>query len=286
MTLPFIADGWSASVKRPGLAGLLFAGNLILGIILAIPVLMAFSQAVSSTGFSPELSEEFDIALWADLMEESGPVFQTMLAQLFWILPVLYIWKVGAAVGIVYALSGDRDGSFWTGLGKHAGRALLLGLPYVVMAGLIILGIMLINIVVSLVFSGEVLLFWVRFVGTPVLLILALAVLDMMHDFARLELVIRKKGVWICFFEGIRWFFRSGTGQAIYLTWFVIGLVALALPFWADLAFGGLFLAFVLQQALLYVRSLVTVGWLGSEVFFFQEIIPVEPDATQEQVAQ
>jgi hypothetical protein len=283
MTLPFIADGWSASVKRPGLAGLLFAGNLILGIILAIPILMAFSQAVSSTGFSPELSKEFDIALWADLMQESGPVFQTMLAQLFWILPVLYIWKVSSAVGIVHALSGNRDGSFWTGLGKHAGPALLLGIPYVVMAGLVILGTLILNALISVVLSGEVLLFWLRFVATPVLLILALAVLDMMHDFARLELVIRKRGVWNSFLAGIRWFFRSGTGQAIYMIWFVIGLVALFLPFWADLAFGGLFLAFVFQQVLLYVRSLVTVGWLGSEVFFFQEVVPPEPEVPQEQ---
>ena len=274
MILPFIADGWSASVKRPGLAGLLFAGNLVLGFILAIPILMAFSQAVSSTGFSPELSREFDIALWADLVQESGPVFQTMLAQLFWVLPVLYVWKTGAAVGVVSALSGDRTGSCWTGLGKHAGPALLLGIPYVVMAGLIILGILLINVLISLILSGEVLLFWVRFVATPVLLILALAVVDMMHDFARLELVIRDKRVWNSFTAGIRWFFRSGTGQGIYLTWFVIGLATLFLPFWADLAFGGLFLAFLLQQALLFVRSLVTVGWLGSEVFFFQEIVP------------
>lgn len=279
MILPFISDGWSASVKRPGLAGLLFAGNLILGIILAIPILMAFSQAVSDTGFSPELAEEFDIALWADILEESGPVFQTMLAQLFWVLPVLYLWKVGAGAGIVYALGGDRERSFWTGLGKYAGKSLLLGLPFVAMAGLVILGVLLITALISVVVSGEVVLFWLRLIAVPILLILALAVLDMMHDFARLELILRNRGVWESWSSGIGWFFRSGTAQGIYLVWFVIGLFALVLPFWADMAIGGLFLAFLLQQALLYVRSLVSVGWLGSEVFFFQEVMPQEEPA-------
>lgn len=285
MTTRFIADGWSASAKRPGLAGLLFAGNLLLGLILAVPILVAFSSAVSGTGFSPELAEEFDAALWADLMQESGPVFQTMLQQLFWILPLLYLWKVGSSVGVLYALSGDGDRSFWKGLGSYGGKALLLGLPFVGMAALIALGVVVLNILMSVLISGEVALFWLRLIIAPIVLILALAVLDMMHDFARLELVVSGKGVGASFSAGIGWFFRSGTAQTIYLGWFVIGLVALAVPFWADLAIGGILLGFVLQQVLLYLRAMVTVGWLGSELRFFEEVMDAPGDTAPSDAA-
>ena len=277
MTSRFLSEGWSASLKRPGLAGLLYAGNLVLGIILSIPILMAFSQAVSETGYSPELAKEFDIALWADLMQESGPMVSTMLRQLFWIIPVFYLWKVGSTIGVVYAMRGERDGSFWAGLGKYGGRALLLGLPFVAMAVVAIVGILLLTVVLGFALPGEVIQFWIRFVGAPILILMLLAILDLMHDFARLELVLRERPVMTSWWAGIGWFFRSGSAQAIYLTWLIISVVALIVPFWVDLAMGGLFLAFLFQQALLYVRSLVTVGWLTSEVMLFEELT-VEDD--------
>lgn len=278
MTTRFISAGWSASLKRPGLAVLLFAGNLILGLILAIPILVAFSSAVSETGFSPELAEEFDIALWADLMQESGPVFQTLLKQLLWALPLLYLWKVGSAVGVVFALGEDGERSFWTGLGRYGGKALLLGLPFFGMAVLAILGILLVVTLISLVVSGEVMLFWLRLIVAPALLVLTLAVLDMMHDFARLELVVKGRDVWASWWAGIGWFFRSGTAQGIYLGWFVVGTFLIIAPFWLDLAVGGILLAFLLQQTILYLRAMVTVGWLGSELRFFEEVAPAETE--------
>lgn len=264
-------------MKRPGLAGLLYAGNLLLGIILSIPILVAFSNAVSETGYSPDLAAEFDAALWADLLRESGPLVSTMLTQLLWILPVLYLWKVGSTVGVVHAMRGDRTGSFWEGLGKYAGKALILGIPFLVLAILAVLGIALLIALLSAAPIGEVGQFWIRFVVAPIVIILAVAVVDLMHDFARLELVLGGQSVWNAMYAGMSWFWQSGSAQALYMVWLVIGSVALIIPFWADMAMGGLFLAFLLQQALLYVRSMVTVGWLTSEVLLFQELDPGEP---------
>ncbi|MDA0875524.1 MAG: hypothetical protein O3C45_10760 [Bacteroidetes bacterium] len=277
MIVRILTDGWGAAVKRPGLAGLLYAGNLILGIILSIPILVAFSNAASETGWSPDLASEFDAALWADLLRESGPLVSTMLSQLLWVLPVLYLWKVGSTVGIVHAMRGDRTGSFWEGLGKYAGKAIVLGLPFLVLAGLMVLGIVLLIALLSASPIGEVGQFWIRFVVAPILIVLAVAVVDLMHDFARLELVLRGQTVWNAMYAGMGWFWQSGSAQALYMAWLVIGSLALILPFWADMAVGGLFLAFLLQQALLFVRSMVSVGWLTSEVLLFQELEPGEP---------
>jgi hypothetical protein len=276
MTLRLLNEGWSASVKRPGLAGLLYAGNLLLGIILSIPILVAFSNAVSESGYSPDLAAEFDIALWTDILRESGSLVTTMLLQLLWVLPVLYLWKVGSTVGVVHAMRGEQTGSFWEGLGRYAGKALLLGIPFLVLAVLSVLGIALLTALLSAAPVGEVAQFWIRFVAAPILIILAVAVIDMMHDFARLELVLNGQSVWNAMFAGMSWFWQSGSAQALYMAWLVIGSVALILPFWADMAMGGLFLAFLFQQALLYVRSMVTVGWLTSEVLLFQELGGVE----------
>lgn len=266
-------------MKRPGLAGLLYAGNLLLGIILSIPILVAFSNAVSESGYSPDLAAEFDAALWADILRESGPLVSTMLLQLLWVLPVLYLWKVGSTVGVVHAMRGDRTASFWEGLGKYAGKALILGIPFLVLAILAVLGIALLIALLSAAPIGEVGQFWIRFVVAPILIILAVAVVDMMHDFARLELVLGGQSVFNSMYAGMNWFWQSGSAQALYMVWLVIGSVALILPFWADMAMGGLLLAFLLQQALLYVRSMVTVGWLTSEVLLFQELDPGEPAA-------
>lgn len=277
MIVRILNDGWSASVKRPGLAGLLYAGNLLLGIILSIPILVAFSSAVSESGYSPDLAAEFDVALWADILRDSGPLVSTMLMQLLWVIPVFYLWKIGSTVGVVHAMRGDRTGSFWEGVGRYAGKALLLGLPFLVLAILAVAGLALITALLSAAPIGEVGQFWIRFVVAPILIILSVAVIDMMHDFARLELVLRGESVWNSMYAGMDWFWQSGSAQALYMLWLVIGSLTLILPFWADMALGGLFLAFLLQQALLYVRSLVTVGWLTSEVMLFQELDPREP---------
>ena len=277
MIVRILNDGWSASVKRPGLAGLLYAGNLLLGIILSIPILVAFSSAVSESGYSPDLGVEFDVALWADILRDSGPLVSTMLMQLLWVIPVFYLWKIGSTVGVVHAMRDDRTGSFWEGVGRYAGKALLLGLPFLVLAILAVAGLALITALLSAAPIGEVGQFWIRFVVAPILIILSVAVIDMMHDFARLELVLRSKSVWNSMYAGMDWFWQSGSAQALYMLWLVIGSLTLILPFWADMALGGLFLAFLLQQTLLYVRSLVTVGWLTSEVMLFQELDPGEP---------
>ena len=110
-------------MKRPGLAGILYAINLAVGIILSIPIFVAFAAAISDSGFSPEMSEQFDIALWADMLEETGPIFQILMGQLIWMIPLIYIWKVASSVAVVYAVQGSGEGivlaRHWTAYGAR-----------------------------------------------------------------------------------------------------------------------------------------------------------------------
>ena len=63
----------------------------------------------------------------------------------------------------------------------------------------------------------------------------------------------------------------------LYAAWFLVAALLLAAPAFLDAAFtagtaGTIWLLFGLQQALLVLRAAVTVGWLGSEVAFFEAV--------------
>lgn len=272
MSTHYFSSGLAAARKRPGLTAILYVANLALGLILSIPILIAFSQSTATTGFSPEMAEGFDITLWADLLEDSGPVFQTMISQLIWILPLLFLWKVASSVGLVHALSAGGGRSFWQGVGRHTGKAALLGLLYLVPTFALIFGVAIVAVILSAFLTGEVGSFWVQFVFTPLVIFLGIAFVDMMHDFGRIELVLADKSVTESWFAGMKWPLKSGIANSIYIGWMLVGLVVLIIPVVLDFSMGSIFLAFIIQQILLFARSMVTVGWIGSEVFFFEDV--------------
>ena len=269
-------------MKRPGLAGILYGINITMGVILSIPIFIAFAAAISDSGFSPEMAEQFDIGLWADMLEETGPIFQILMGQLIWMIPLIYIWKVASSVAVVHAVQGSGEGSFWQGVGQHTGRALLLGLPFVGMALTLLIAVVILVTILGFLLTGEVVQFWIRFVFTPIILFIGLAFVDMMHDFARIELVVGKKKIMESWFAGVTWFLHSGTAHAVYLGWLAIGLVTMILPLWANVAVGGLFLAFLLQQTLLFIRSMVTVGWIASEVMLYEDLVDEDVEVDED----
>lgn len=107
MPLQYLSNGFSSARSRPKLAAILYVANLALGLIVSIPLFVAFAQATAESGYGPELAENFDLSIWADIVEQSGPVFQSLISQLLWILPLLFLWKVASSVGLVHALSKD-----------------------------------------------------------------------------------------------------------------------------------------------------------------------------------
>ncbi len=288
MSVHYLKSGIDSTRACPGLIVLLYFANLAMGLILSIPILIAFSSVLSSSGFSPELAEEFDLSLWADMLKESGPVLQTVFAQILWLIPVIYIWKIVLSVGLIEAHVNGGGGSFWKGVGRDTGRATILGLVYLVIFVASVIGVLIVASLLSTVLSGERGTFWVWFIFTPLAIFMTMALIDMMHDFGRLELVVSGKGIIESWLAGMKWPFISGNANSIYLGWMVLGLVTLFIPLLLDLRMGGIFLAFLVQQLFLFLRAGVTVGWIASEVHFFEdERVAMEPaiasDATTEE---
>ena len=272
-----LTAGFKGMRRRPGLVVLIYAMNLALAFILSIPVAMALGSAVGSTGFDADLAAGFDLVLWADIIEEVGEALQGLQLQLLWMIPFYLLWKAAASVGLIHALRGDAVRSFWQGVGRYTGKAVLLGLLFL---GLVFVGIVGLAIVVgslSVLWPGEVGSFWINLVLLPTLLISILAVLDLMHDYARMALVVDEQKVVRAMGIGLAWPFKHGQASWLYVAWFVPAALLLLLPTVLDMNVaaatgGGIWGLFLMQQILLLLRAAVTVGWFGSETALYETV--------------
>ena len=269
--------GFSGIARRFGLVVLLYAVGGLVAFVLSIPIHNALADVVGPTGFGPDLAGSFDVVLWADIMEAVGTTLGAVVAQLLWVVPLYLVWKTAAHVGLVHALRGSRVRSFWQGVGRYTGRALLLALLY----GLMLLGVALILFVILVLlgtlWQGEVANFWITAVIVPTLLITFLSVLDLMHDYSHIALVADSQSVESAWWTGIKWPFRHGASSRLYVMWFALAALTLVFPTLLDLSFTAettrsIWLLFILQQIALLARAAVTVGWIGSEVAFFEDV--------------
>lgn len=270
MSQHYFKYGIETARSRPGLAGLLYGVNLVVGLIVTVPIYLALSSATGSTGFAADMASQFDITLWTDVMEKAAPAFQALVGQLFWILPLYFLWKVASSVGIIHTLESRGVHSFWHGVGEHTRKAVLLGLVFLVPLIAIGIGVAILIVVLQIVWSGEAGSYWTFILILPVTLILGVALIDLMHDYARMELVIGRKPVMEAFIAGLKWPFQHTGSVGLYVGWFLLAGVVLLLPTIIDLNMSGLWLVFLVQQIVLFLRATMSVGWFGSEVLYYQ----------------
>ena len=264
--------GLNGIKKRPGLVGLVYLGNLTAAAFLAVPVYAALSDVVGPSGFGPSLARAFDVVLWADIVEKVEPVFQAVRAQLVWMVPFYLVWKAALSVGLIHALRVGVVRSFWQGVGRYTVPATLLGGLFLAMVLLWSGLLAVLAVVASALGLGEVGTFWTLLVALPSLVVAGLALLDLMHDYARMALVVSGQSVWKAWRTGLAWPFRHGTAVGLYAVWFVVAaglLVAPSMMAAAMAAGWGLFFA---QQLPLLARAAVTVGWFGSEVTLYERV--------------
>lgn len=280
-----IARGIVKAASRRSLILLLYLVGLGVAVLLAVPVFRVVNTLFGSSGFSGELAHRFDIVLWMDMMEKGGTALAATLRQFFWAIPLFLVWKVASQVGLVYALKDDGKASFWEGVSRYTLRGLLLAAIYLLVGGALvkILWVILVAIIKGLGEPGQ---FWTAMVIAPLLSIVILASFDVMHDYARMRLVLRGDGIWKSFLSGSFFPIRRLSAQFLYTLWFLVGGMLWLLPFWLDGAFAktvvaGMLGAFLVQQIVILARHGVTVAWIGSEVSYFEanaEILTEAPE--------
>ena len=274
MVFTSIKQGFTLIKKRLRLVGLLYLINLVVALIVALPFYNILFNEVGNTGFGVELSEAFDPVLWSQIFAGVRGDLQLFLSRVLWVIPVLWIWKTASQVGVIYALHHNAIWPFWRGVGFYTGSGLLLGLLFLPLKVVWVLLIYFSAVVLAPVLDGEVITFWVYGVALPVVLIAGLSILELYQRFGRLSLVIGHKKVWRAMKAGFKWPQRYPVAAGIFICWYGVMLVLLIVSAGVNarlhVGFQPFWIAFLIQQVLIFARSTVTVGWIGSEVFLYE----------------
>ena len=271
-----IKEGSRLVLGRFRLVVLIYVLNLILAFVFVFPVYRAVLETIGGTGFGAELMYRFDLVLWREIIVENAEGLSASFRRIVWVLPLLWVWKTATQMGLIYALHHGAIWPFWSGVFLHTPKGLLLSVFYLVLK---FSWVVLVYVGLALVqpyFGGEVEMFWLMAVVSPFALLTGLAIIELYHRYGRLALVIRNDKVLPAIRTGFKWPGRSYAISAVYLFWYVVALIVFYLGMLANaefhVGFGLLWVALGIQQVILLVRSSVTVGWVGSEVFLFEEL--------------
>ena len=272
--------GWLRMRERPGLAVLLYVFTALPAIIVAAPLYAAFVDSIGASGFGPALLEEFDIVVWGSFIGEIGQGFQQMAGRLLWMVPLYLIWITAARMGLIYALHLDAVWPFWPGVRYYTGAALVLALLFVpirvIWAAAAILG----SGVLAAAIPNGVGVFWGYVVVLPLLLLLGLGYLHIAQRYAQMALVTEHSRPAEAFKRGMFWAVGYKRSMTIYVAWFGVALFVALVGALASDAFRPVGMAvwmfILLQQFIILVRTMVTVGWTASEVTYMESVVDEE----------
>ncbi len=269
-----IREGGRLTRLRWPLVVLLYAVNLVIALVMAIPIYRGTVRHLGGTGFGADLIESFDLILWSELGEKLLDTLAGLGWQLLLVLPIYWIWKTAAHVGVIYALHNGAAWPFWRGAGYYTGRGLVIGLIFLPIKIIWLVLSIIIAATVRSFFPGEVGIFWSIAILLPILLVAGLAVLDLFQHYARLALIIRHDPVGKATRAGFSWPFKYVAAWAVYALWFfislIVGFTTIVLNAKLHVGVSAILLGFLIQQISLLTRAGVTVAWLGSEVNLFE----------------
>ncbi len=267
--------GLSGARHQPGLSIGLYALSLVFSALIVLPLGLALERATEYAALPLDL-RAVDAVTWWSLLQATAERTGLTVLLAFVLVPVHGLVRAVALTGMAAALCPGSASGFWVGVGRWGWRGLLVALFFAFAALLALAALVLLSGVLGLVFEGEVGIFWTQLVLVPALCVTALAVLDLMHEYARAALVVEDAAPGKAIRAGLRFPPRHGAAVRLYLVWFVLGLGLWLLPFAIDAGLrsasvAGIAVLFALQQAALFARSAVSVGWVGSSVGLYAE---------------
>ncbi len=272
-----IRNGVSFIGRKPGLVILIYVVNVLAALLITLPLYSSLSGVIDQTGFGFELAEAADIVVWADILGKIGPVFGSVMLQLLWIFPILFVTKIAMSVGLINAARDGGIRSFWPGVGYYTGKGLLLGLLYLFVTGLVIILSVIALVLLMRMIGGEVAIYRISIFVIPITMLAVFAFFDLAHDYARIRLVKDETPILKSFFHGFSWPWQHLGAIPVYFFWYAAALVLVLIPTFLDTIFAGATLMgivglFLTQQIALLFRSAATVGWFGSEVAYYENI--------------
>lgn len=284
--IAFVKTGFHLGLRRRGLALLLYLVDAGIALFLSAPLFLAVKEAIGTSGVGDDLAKEFSLPVWTDIWnrifrpESEGGTLAVLDSFGFLMLVTLltlFVWKTASRVGIINAVRDNGLRGFWDGVGRFTGKALVVGLVYAIMSIAAVIGLIIVAAMMLNPESGEPTIFWTLAVGLPVSIVVALAFIDLMYDYSLIGLVSRGERIFSSITSGVAWPFRNRRSIGIYSVWLLIGSLLLLVPIWLDSAMtAGTWITILLltglQQVTFYCRSMVSIGWISSEVEYYESV--------------
>jgi hypothetical protein len=282
----FSSIGIQRMWRRRGLVLVIYLFGLIIALLVGSALFRILSLEIGPTGFSRHLVRKFDLVLWFDYWDGIRAGLAAVVRQAFVAGMIMMLWKVAGSVGLIHAFQGEAASSFWEGVSRFTIRGFGLGLLYFL--PLIILLAIVIGVGAAMTKSmGQIGAFWTRFVVLPIIAVIVVAIFDLFHDYARMHLVLRGTTIRRAWLEGIKWPFLHFRSVLLYKLWFLVSaalwLATLYIGFrLPDHAVRIVFVTFLLEQILIFARTVAYAAWMGAEVSFFEHFAPELPEPVVE----
>ncbi len=271
-----ISAGFASIRQRFGLVLLLYAINLLVALALALPLFLTLRSVVGPTGFGPDLLNRLDLMILTRSAPDLRSAFQLVGLQLLWVVPVFMIWKVASSVGVINAVRDGRVRKFWAGVGEYTIKGIGLAMIFVLLAavwvGLCTFGTVFVR---GLLGGTEEAAYKSIVYFLPAALAVGLIVLSLWHDYSQITLVKSRESVFTSFKRGVKFALRNPGAWTLFTFWLILSAILLLAPtvldsFTATGSFAAVLMQFAVQQLFFLLRSAATVGWLGSEVEYYE----------------
>lgn len=280
------AAGLKATVKSKMMSTLIYAVILLLALIIALPFRSVLSEQAGNSMSLHSLLKHFNYTIYSDFMNSAAKIINPFLLAALWMGTFYFLFTIFFTGGILNILSDENQKfsvvNFLSGCGKYFFRFLRLGIYLLIIQFLTAL---IIFLPLSKILSNnyettqnEASLFYIFLAGAIVFIVLFILIL-VIGDYAKIILfkndskkVIRTIG------KSFQFVFRHLFGTyTLYFLILAVSILLFVIYLLLDNAIGmisgfTIFVMFLIQQIFIWLRVLIKVWFLGSELSFYKII--------------
>ncbi len=277
-------SGLKSASRSKKMATLIFVITFMLAMIVAIPFQTTLKNEAGNSMAINSLLKHFDYTTYSDFMRVSGKAVKPFITSGVWMGMFYLLFTVFFAGGVLNILSGEENKfsikSFLDGCGKFFFRYLRLAIYIVIIEFIIALVVFIpLSMILASAYrsvQSEASLFYIFIIGVLIFALLFILVL-MIGDYAKILLFkddSKKafKAVWISTKFVFKHFFGT---YSLYLLLLIAPVLFFVIYFFLDNSIGmvsgfTIFIMFLIQQILIWLRTWTKVWFLGSEIKYFE----------------
>lgn len=275
--------GFNSAAKLKKMVTVIYAVILLLALVIAVPFHSALLNQAGNTMELQPLLKQFNFTVYADFMNSYGKIVKALIPAAIWMGMFYFLFTVFFTGGILNILKDENHKfsavNFFSECGKYFFRYLRMGIYLLIVQ--ILIGV-IVFLPLSLILASnyettlnEASLFYISVTGGIIYLLLFILVL-IIGDYAKIILYDNDskkviKSIYTAFKFTSRHLFGT---YLLYILILAVPVLLFAVYFWLDSAIGmvsgfTIFIMFLIQQVFIWLRVLVKVWFLGSELTFY-----------------